>query len=144
MDADHDGKVTRSEWKGNDVGFAMQDANGDGVLSGAEMAPSSQPAEDPAAAFARMDRNQDGRLAREEWTGVSDDFDRLDHNRDGKVARDEFLNRDQDKTRLERLFRFLDKNRDGRIARTEWRGGKFDSLDRNHDGAVSHEEFLQQ
>lgn len=143
MDADHDGKVTRAEWKGNEVGFGMQDANGDGVLSGVELAPSGQPAEDPAAAFVRLDRNQDGRLAREEWTGAADDFDRQDHNRDGKVTRDEFLNLDQDKARLERLFRFLDKNRDGRLARTEWKGGTFDRQDRNHDGSVSREEFFQ-
>src|SRR5947199_1259099 len=39
MDTDHDGKITRAEWKGNAVGFAMLDRNGDGVLSGDELKP---------------------------------------------------------------------------------------------------------
>lgn len=142
MDADHDGKITRAEWKGNDIGFAMYDANGDGVLSGAELVPAGQP-EDPAAAFARLDRDHDGRLTREEWTGPTDDFDRLDHNHDGKVARDEFLNLDRDKSRLEGLFRRLDKNRDGRIARAEWGSDKFDRLDANHDSYVTRDEFFR-
>jgi Ca2+-binding EF-hand superfamily protein len=142
MDADHDGTVTRAEWKGNDISFAMYDANGDGVLSGAELAPAVQP-EAPAAAFARLDRNHDGSLAREEWTGPADDFDRLDHNQDGKVSRDEYLNLDRGKGRLEGLFRRLDKNRDGRIARAEWDGANFDRLDRNHDGYVTRDEFLR-
>jgi len=42
MDTDHDGKITRAEWKGNAVGFAMLDRNGDGVLSGDELKPAAQ------------------------------------------------------------------------------------------------------
>ena len=146
MDADHDGNITRAEWKGNDIGFAMRDANGDGVLSAAELAPAAQP-EAPEAAFARLDGNHDGSLAREEWTGPADDFDRLDKNRDGKVTRDEFLNLNRpsrdNKSRLEGIFRRLDKNRDGRIARAEWDGGRFDHFDTNHDGYLSRDEFLR-
>ena len=39
MDTDHDGKITRAEWKGNAIGFSMLDANNDGVLSGDELKP---------------------------------------------------------------------------------------------------------
>ncbi len=39
MDTDHDGKITRAEWKGNAIGFSMLDTNGDGVLSGDELKP---------------------------------------------------------------------------------------------------------
>lgn len=39
MDTNHDGKITRAEWTGNAVGFAMLDRNGDGVLSGDELKP---------------------------------------------------------------------------------------------------------
>src|SRR4051794_39310605 len=56
LDADHDGKISRAEWKGSAVSFAMLDTNGDGVLGGDEMKPSSQtaaPAEaNPADTFA--------------------------------------------------------------------------------------------
>lgn len=37
MDTDHDGVVTRAEWRGTDEGFRNHDTNGDGVLSGAEV-----------------------------------------------------------------------------------------------------------
>lgn len=37
MDTDHDGVVTRAEWRGPDQGFRDRDANHDGVLSGAEV-----------------------------------------------------------------------------------------------------------
>jgi hypothetical protein len=37
MDADHDGVVTRAEWRGTDQAFRNHDTNGDGVLSGAEV-----------------------------------------------------------------------------------------------------------
>jgi hypothetical protein len=37
MDTDHDGVVTRAEWRGSDQAFRDHDTNGDGVLSGAEV-----------------------------------------------------------------------------------------------------------
>jgi len=37
MDSDHDGVVTRAEWRGSDQAFRRHDTNGDGVLSGAEV-----------------------------------------------------------------------------------------------------------
>lgn len=37
MDTDHDGVVTRAEWRGTDQAFRDRDTNGDGVLSGAEV-----------------------------------------------------------------------------------------------------------
>jgi hypothetical protein len=37
MDTDHDGVVTRAEWRGTDQDFRNHDTNGDGVLSGAEV-----------------------------------------------------------------------------------------------------------
>jgi Ca2+-binding EF-hand superfamily protein len=93
MDADHDGKITRAEWKGNAIGFAMLDRNSDGVLSGAELKPSSQaPAQDVTAdAFAKLDRNHDGRLSRAEWQGAAKDFDLRDRNHDGAVTQEEYL-----------------------------------------------------
>jgi len=37
MDTDHDGVVTRAEWRGTEQAFRDHDTNGDGVLSGAEV-----------------------------------------------------------------------------------------------------------
>jgi Ca2+-binding EF-hand superfamily protein len=101
FDANHDGKITRSEWKGNDVSFSMLDMNGDGVLTADELAPSvpADPGPSPEAVRARR----------------------------------------------EKIFRWMDANHDGRIAKAEWReeAAKFARLDRNHDGVVTLEEYLQ-
>lgn len=42
MDADGDRRISRSEWRGNDVSFGNQDRNGDGILSGAEVLPGAR------------------------------------------------------------------------------------------------------
>lgn len=39
LDRNHDGRITRDEWRGNDVSFRVHDWNGDGVLSGEEVRP---------------------------------------------------------------------------------------------------------
>jgi len=39
LDRDHNGRITRAEWRGNDVSFRVHDWNGDGVLSGNEVRP---------------------------------------------------------------------------------------------------------
>lgn len=103
-DADHNGQITRQEWKGNAVSFAQQDTNGDGVLAGAEvaMAPAA-----PAAGggtgqagvhdkgrlervFRKLDGNKDGRLTPAELK-ATEKFERLDRNHDRVVSKDEYL-----------------------------------------------------
>jgi hypothetical protein len=98
MDTDHDGKVTRSEWKGNPVSFQMLDRNGDGVLSADELSAGAPPArEAPAAVAARrqarqervfrwMDANHDNRVTQAEWRGDPARFQSLDRNHDGVVT----------------------------------------------------------
>ena len=39
LDRNNDGKITRDEWRGNDVSFRVHDWNRDGVLSGIEVRP---------------------------------------------------------------------------------------------------------
>ena len=144
MDTNHDGQVSRAEWKGNDVSFQMLDRNGDGTLSSDELTPSSAPAaEEPAAAFARTDADHDGRITREEWQGGLGELQALDRNGDGVLTRDEFLSTDLAHARQERLFRWMDANHDGRVTQAEWRGetARFKRLDRNHDGVVTLQEM---
>ena len=43
MDADHDGVVTRAEWRGTAEGFRLADTNRDGVLSGSEVRAAGLP-----------------------------------------------------------------------------------------------------
>src|SRR6187401_1192220 len=42
MDSNHDGVITRAEWRGNAQSFRQHDWNGDGVLSGDEVRPGGQ------------------------------------------------------------------------------------------------------
>ena len=42
LDRNHDGRITRDEWRGNDVSFRVHDWNRDGVLSGAEVRPGAK------------------------------------------------------------------------------------------------------
>jgi Ca2+-binding EF-hand superfamily protein len=99
MDADNDGVITRAEWRGNAQSFRQQDANADGVLSGGEVwargdrtasRPDRNRREEMTARFARADRDGDGRLARNEWTGNRAAFNRMDRDRDDVITFDEF------------------------------------------------------
>jgi len=110
MDRDADGVITRSEWRGNAESFARYDTNHDGVLSGSEIWIGGRRTDVPAAStsatngrqyqdqlldtFYRADRNNDGRLARDEWSSDSATFNRVDRNRDGYISEQEFLGTD--------------------------------------------------
>lgn len=107
MDADNDGVITRAEWRGDAQSFRQQDTNGDGVLSGTEVwGRTGQTADQPdrnrreqmSARFERADRNQDGRIGRDEWFGTREAFTRLDRDRDGVITFDEFSTIATDRT----------------------------------------------
>jgi Ca2+-binding EF-hand superfamily protein len=98
MDTDHDGVITRAEWRGDDQSFREHDLNHDGVLSGREVDPawlndrSDQSRHDEMTArFDRADRNGDGHIARNEWSGSTTAFKRMDADGDGIVTRGEYF-----------------------------------------------------
>lgn len=145
MDRNHDGRITRDEWRGNTTSFNQHDWNGDGVLSGIEVTPGAQRPGSGGQGdqFDRLDRNDDGRISLSEWPGDRNRFERLDLNDDGFLSRDELRAGNQGNNGINDQFDRLDSNDDGRIALSEWPGtpAAFDRLDRNDDGFLSRDEF---
>jgi Ca2+-binding EF-hand superfamily protein len=95
MDGNRDGAITRDEWRLNADLFGKMDSNGDGAIRMDEIAPEegagdwgprpAGPAPDKATFFERYDKNSDGKVTRQEFTGPPSEFERYDRNHDGVV-----------------------------------------------------------
>lgn len=154
MDTDHDGVITRSEWRGSDESFRAHDWNGDNVLSGDELQSGGARRTHNGindwsrAEFSRLDVNGDGRVSENEWRYDLNSFRRADRNGDDVLSRAEFLNAGNNQTGNKQTwesdeFNRLDVNGDRGISRNEWRGTRrsFDLADRNGDGVLTRAEL---
>jgi len=111
--------------------------------------------------YQEMDRNHDGQISRDEWTGTPASFRVHDWNRDGILSGDELRidrysvpGEDTDFDSAYRDYDYrdwtvggftaLDHNRDNRITRDEWHFDRssFVRADHNRDGVISRREFL--
>jgi hypothetical protein len=84
LDRNHDGVITRMEWRGNDQSFRQQDSNGDGILSGDELRDDQEPG--IVRDFSAVDLDGNGHVTAMEWRRA---FNQLDVNRDGSLTADE-------------------------------------------------------
>jgi Ca2+-binding EF-hand superfamily protein len=162
MDANNDGQIQRTEWRGSAQSFRVHDWNNDGILSGAEIrtaarreaaeAPDYQPNDYgyndwSARGFTALDDNRDGRISRQEWHYDNETFYRVDRDRNNFISRAEFLNNAAtqgfDDDRGDR-FDDLDVNGNNRVERGEWHGSvsAFEWLDRNNDGVLARAEMV--
>jgi Ca2+-binding EF-hand superfamily protein len=105
-----------------------------------------------AMRFRRLDANNDGLIARNEWRGNTRSFQGYDWNGDGVLSGDE-VNVDgvrpanvaeapNDEIGNADRFDYLDVNGNGSIERNEWDGGRdaFDRLDTKRDGTLTRAE----
>jgi len=143
-DRNGDNALTRAEWRPELVTatFAQTDRNHDGVVTRDEFA-SPLPVDSAEGRFGAMDRNNDGILTRSEWRADAFSFRRADRNNDGRVTVDEYVNSPIVGSGNLR-FDSLDRNRNGHLNRNEWVGESlpFNVVDRNHDNAVSLDEYM--
>jgi len=159
MDRDHNGIISKDEWQGSARSFEVHDWNGDGQLSGQEVAigarrgtPVEQADHVPnrmeryvnwtATGFANLDHNRDRRITSNEWHYDIETFRRVDRNGDGALTQAEFVGADDWDDDRGDNFDDLDADNDGRVERREWHGGTavFAQLDRNRDGVLSRYE----
>jgi Ca2+-binding EF-hand superfamily protein len=186
LDKNHDGYLTKDELPpALAKAFANFDSNGDGKLDREEIARMMQrlrrrfgiKLESQAAKpepskgknsgevdalveqwLARMDKNKDGKISRDEAKGpLEKNFDAIDVNKDGYLDRQE-LRRVAERILQNRKanagrpagpaqpdFDALDRNADGRLTRDELRGtpfyDHFDEIDTNKDGKINRQEF---
>jgi len=118
-----------------------------------------------AIRFQGMDRDNDGRITRAEWTGSDQSFRVHDWNEDGVLSGDEVrpgARRGQRQTPepdfdtpdreypfddwTVRGFNRIDHNRDNRITADEWHFDResFRRADHNRDGVITRREFLNE
>jgi hypothetical protein len=96
LDADGDGRIARSERKRKpDEVFDRLDANSDGFLSVEELKAKARRrgVRQKGRRLAALDKNNDGIISRDEWTGPASRFDRLDLDKNGSLSAEEIRNR---------------------------------------------------
>jgi hypothetical protein len=151
FDHDGDGRISRSEWAGNNRSFNQRDRNRDGYLDRHELPPGlrdrvfgpnnadrqRQPA-DPEQAMGRLDKNWSGAVEGYEWPYNKRVFHELDRDRNSVLTADELSNITS-ATMIQ-----LDRNNNGRIDPDEWPGGfaEFRDLDADNNGVISSEEYF--
>ena len=144
MDRNGDGVVSLSEWRGDRAAFDRLDVNHDRLLTRAEWRQAFD--NRVPSGWNAMDRNGDGVISRDEWTGTQAEFDRLNTNGDRVLSPAELRNSGMwthGRGNANKRFRGMDRNGDGVITRDEWRGNdqSFRKHDLNGDNVLSGDEL---
>lgn len=86
MDADKDGKVSESEWKGGTFLFRGFDSDSDGYITSGEFSDNG-PGSRIREHVQEMDTNQDGKISRQEFDTFHESmFLKFDRNGDGMLS----------------------------------------------------------
>ncbi|HXV19189.1 MAG TPA: hypothetical protein VD883_03840 [Candidatus Omnitrophota bacterium] len=158
MDRNRDGRITRNEWRAAmERSFNNHDWNNDGILEGKEVrdwrdqddewnryqydgrwnqGQGWQRGRRVSGTYRSLDKNNDGMISMNEWTGSREEFDALDRDGNDQVTEVEIRTA---------LFNRIDTNNDNIILPNEWSGPRrnFDALDFDRDGKLSTGEFIR-
>ncbi len=143
-DTNKDGRLDRDELR--TMGRKLREAGP--AMAKAQPGPIGNPQE----RFKLMDRDGDGKVTRDEFTGPEALFDRLDANKDGAITKDEQPKpgalpdsggAGEGRAFMLNRFKVLDKDGDGKLTRSEFTGvpENFDRMDRDQDGTLSSKEL---
>ena len=176
MDKDGDGKLSRDEWTGQAKFYDQIDANRDKRLTTQELtahydslagsnggkktggkgtARKSKP-KNPKELITIMDKDDDGKISRNEWTGQAKFYDQIDANQDAHLTLKELTahfaaiaksgggKKSGGKAKdPKEMIKKMDTDGDGLIAREEWKGQTvdYDKIDINRDARLSAAEL---
>jgi Ca2+-binding EF-hand superfamily protein len=125
----------------------LGDANKNGKLDPEELRTLVQKVRGQAvlgpARFLAMDKDGDGRISRDEFTGVKANFGRFDVDQDGFITRAEAAKAAPPPAAAPfARLQAMDKDGDGKISKSEFSGpaALFGRLDADHDGFITMEE----
>jgi collagen type III alpha len=169
LDTNSDGKLSKEEIEAAPKSLEKLDRNGDGEITREELGgprpyaqggrPGGQPAGDGKAFFRRMDRDNDGKLSKDEAPErMKENFDRIDTNGDGFIDEAEFSRVMQgmarrpggpgegrsDRPDPKQMLKRLDTNGDGKLSKDELperMRENFDRIDANGDGSIEPDEL---
>lgn len=100
----------------------------------------------------KFDKDNDGKVSKEEFLGPAEHFTRMDKNSDGFISADEIkpgnpprLGGEGPQGMGQFFIQKFDKNNDGKVSKDEFTGrpDRFTHLDKNGDGFVSADEMPQ-
>ena len=86
LDRDGNGVITRTEWPRSAEQFDRLDLDRDGAIERAEMRQVFSQRGRDESRFRGMDRDGNGVITRDEWSGNDKSFKKLDRNRDGVIS----------------------------------------------------------
>lgn len=122
LDVDKDGLISRDEYRAKNT-FDRYDLDYDGFLSPHEMEQAHLHPQKRDERLNKQDVDGDGIISRNEFTGDDAAFARLDKNQDGVISdADKHVAKKSASGGVEARFKAMDLNGDGQLTRDEWRG----------------------